>query len=204
MTTEAMFFVAAACYVCCSLAGIRLRDGVVVPTAAAFAPATAMLGFESDLHVGFALLGPALGVFVAQLATRAGGSPAVGHGALYLLVGALMWFAGTGAASDSALALGSLLSLTAIYSIGEVFRQRLLGEAWISSDRSTWVLLQGVLLSGCGLILLVVERLGAVSLIAMLLVLILTRKEFEDLARARTALTQTVRSLEDLARATVD
>jgi hypothetical protein len=62
-----------------------------------------------------------------------------------------------------------------------------------------WLLLQAVLLSACGVTILVQERMGWPAFVVMAAVLALTKREFEAFGESGKAYDQTLRALDRLA-----
>src|SRR5205823_10747550 len=66
------------------------------------------------------------------------------------------------------------------------------------SDRRVWLLLQAVLVSAFGLMILVYRQIGWPAVAAMLVLLALTKGEFDRYSQARRTLTQTMSALAEL------
>jgi hypothetical protein len=193
---DADFLVGALCFGLSTIFGIRLRDDLTVPTAAALAPTAAALTVSaSSTHWSLLLVAPAA-AGLALILMRAPFLEVFSHVGLFLAsVGILT----TGVSANGRLTASLLLALglTLAYSVVEVGRQKLSfrGHAHITADLRMWWLLQAVLVCASGLTVLVVERLGWPAFAAMAAVLALTKREFEGFALSRVALDQTVRAL---------
>jgi hypothetical protein len=188
------------CYGVSTVVGIKLRDDLTVPTAAALAPAVAALSLSLDAGpTWYLLIGPAI-ASLGLLAARRKVLEIASHAALYggCIFGIRVL--GGGSEPTETIVVVVALSFVVLYSLGEVIRQKVSfrGHAHITADLRMWLLLDGVLVSACGLTILVVGRLGWAAFIAMAGVLALTKREFEGFAKSRLALDQTVRSLESL------
>lgn len=70
-------------------------------------------------------------------------------------------------------------------------------------DRRVWFLLQAVLVSAFGLMVLVYKQIGWPAMAAMLALLALTKGEFARYSQARRTLTQTMRALAELEAASL-
>jgi hypothetical protein len=92
------------------------------------------------------------------------------------------------------------LGATFLYSLGWTMAERTIQGARIEllANLRMWLVAQAVLLSACGLIVLVARQVGWPAFAAVIVVLLLTRKEFEAYARAERAHAQTLAVLSDL------
>ncbi len=194
----AEYVVGGICFGLSTVFGIRLRDDVTVPTAAALAPTAAALSLgASEGHVAFAFL-PAVVAATVLLVAKTPLLEIASHICLFLAVLGALFAGGWDRMPPVVLALG----LTLAYSLLEVLRQKVSyrGHAHINADLGMWWLLQAVLVCASGLTALVVERLGWPAFVAMAAVFAITKSEFEGFALSRTALDQTVRALDRLSQ----
>lgn len=199
------FLVVSACFGISTVLGIRLRDDLTVPSAAALAPAAGALSLQVEpaIHWTWMLVGPAVAL-VTLLAARASALEIGSHVALFLAVSASLRAVGT--SHDVLLMTAAGMAGTLVYSLAEVGRQKVShrGHARIGADSGMWWLLQGVLLCASGLTLLVLDRMGWASVAVTGGVLALTKREFEGFAMSRVALEQTVRALAQLSDRALD
>jgi len=70
-------------------------------------------------------------------------------------------------------------------------------------DRKVWIVLQAVACIGRGLMTLVYQQIGWPAMVAMLLLLAPTKREFERYGLARRTLDQTIQALESLRTASL-
>ena len=85
-----------------------------------------------------------------------------------------------------------------VYSLLADGAKHVRGRAVPSADRRVWVLLQAVLVSAYGLMALVYHQIGWPAVGAMLVLLAITKREFDRYAKARRTLAQTVAALSSL------
>ena len=192
--------VGSVCYGISAVVGIKLRDDLTIPTAAALAPAVGALSLPIVGRSAWYLLAGPVVATVGLLLARRQVLEVVSHATLYgaCIVGlraVAPALEPTGILVVAAASVGTVL-----YSLGEVARQKISyrGHAHITADLRMWLLLMGVLVSACGLTILVVGRLGWGAFVAVAGVLALTKREFEGFAASRLALDQTVRALQRL------
>jgi hypothetical protein len=194
--------IGSASYAVSSAFAIKLRRDLGVPIAAALAPAAALSAvlMANDLGVIAYTLSPIATVGVV-LAVRRSVVEALTHAAL--LIGCALLLAPLNEPVDEvgSVAVVACVLLPTMYSIGDAVRQRISNSATaqIGIDARMWWLLQAVLGCASGLTVLVVDRLGWPAFVAMVGVLVLTKREFESYGASRTAYQQTLRALDRLA-----
>jgi hypothetical protein len=189
------------CYVVGTVFGIRLRDDVRIPTAAALAPTVAVLGQRVDANL---IPLTAVALIVAALVLRVAGrrvAETVSH--LTLLLGCFVVIPHLTGGDDgqSLRAVLVALAATGCYAMLEVARQ-VMGtrrRADIGSIGRMGALPLAVLMCASGLTILIVPRMGWPAFVAMAAVLALTKGEFEAFAGSRRAYDQTIRALDRLA-----
>ncbi len=193
---EGGYVVASVSYAVSTAFPIKLPERVLVPIASALVPAVIISGTQVESWpLGLVALGPICLGLVVQVARRSWTEAwlqsfwyAVCFGALSLT---------HIRTANSALALALCLFGTAAYAASETCRRVISNGVPLYDQRDwrTWWLLLGVLISASGLTVLVVERLAWPTFIAMVAVLGLVKREFEDFARSRVTYEETVRAL---------
>jgi len=202
--------VAGICYAVSVGLHIQLEPGEVT-LGAAFAPLLVFLGPHAFLpEVGVATLAGALGALSATVRRRSIHEVAFDLPALALcllslhaVAGCLSLFGVSTVGPFTMVIAGSVGVI--VYSVVADAGQRLVG--WRPSvswkDRRVWFLLQAVLVSAFGLMILVYQQIGWPAVAAMLILLGLTKREFDRYAMARHTLTQTIEALYELEQASL-
>jgi hypothetical protein len=189
--------VGAMCYGLSTAFEIRFTSKTTVPTAAALAPAVCLVAMGGHGDYAYLLaLAPAAAA-LSLLVTRRPFDEIVLHVALFGLVAATVQGLGMLGLEDP---LARALVGGTEYLLGQysVQRVRMHSPLLAHGDRKTWLLLHGVLICACGLTALGVGEMDWPAFIAMALVLVLTKREFEAFALSRTAYEQTVQAVERL------
>jgi hypothetical protein len=198
--------VAAVVYGLAVAARIELVVGEVT-LGAAFAPALAVIARGSTTRELAGLgAGVMLGLAVGLLARR----PSAGWREVPALVACFMAVIATEAVSTrvhirtgstAAVLVAGALGLIAYSLVADGLRH--VHSTVMADDRRVWLLLQGVLLSAYGLMILGYRQFGWPTLVAMLVVLGLPKREFDRYAIARRTLAQTVEALSALREASL-
>jgi hypothetical protein len=182
------------CYGLSTGYGIRFTEHAAAPIAAALAPPVLILALSLNGSGPIcAFAGCLLAAVVVGLLLRRPLRDLLRHSSnLCLTAGSLVALR---SAVDDLLILA--LSGAAIYLAADYLAQRLRAHQRLlpRADMTTWWLLLGVLLSACGLTALAVSQLDWPAFLAMALVLVLTKREFEAFAKSRAAYAQTLRAV---------
>jgi hypothetical protein len=186
--------VGSTCYALATAFEIRFTNNTTVPTAAALAPAVCLVALGGEGNYSYLLpLAPAAAI-VLLLATRRPVHEVIWHVVLFGVVATSVQGLGLVGVRDP---LVRALIGGSQYLLGQYVAQRLRARCALlpREDRKTWLLLHGVLVCACGLTALGVDEMDWPAFIAMALVLVLTKREFEAFAQSRTAYEQTVAAI---------
>jgi hypothetical protein len=178
-----------------------------VTLGAAFAPALAVIARGSTTRELAGLSAGALLGLVMGLVTR---RSSVGWREVAALIACFGGVTATEAISErlqirtgsaAAVLVAGALGLVAYSLVADGLRH--VRSPVVGDDRRVWLLLQGVLLSAYGLMILGYRQFGWPTVVAMLVVLGLTKREFDRYAMARRTLAQTVEALSALREASL-
>jgi hypothetical protein len=194
---EASSAVGILCYGLAAAFRIRFSETATAPTGASLAPPVLLIsGGLAETHYLLVLAGCQCAATISAVAARRFGRVFVTQTAAFgICVIALKVLEGAVGDRLVLAILGATLYLAVDYALLRIWARTSLLPA---EDRRTWLLLQAVLVCACGLTMLGVTQLTWPAFLAMALVLVLTKREFEAFAKSRMAYTQTVRAIDRL------